>query len=215
MTEILNVPWVGVTRGSCEVQSGHAKNTARGFEYDQTLDLASPRWMLDIELSDRDPAVGGVLRAFLARLAFNGGRFRCHDPLRRRPLAYQFGTTRPWLANPAVETSIVSQNLPARTVTIGGLVVGAVVSPGDACSWAWSGEQRLYRVLDMAPVVANGAGQVTIMTGPRPRVAVAGTPVRFDNATSVFEVVGQSPASIGLKSGPLPIDVQISAMEVF
>jgi hypothetical protein len=130
-------------------------------------------------------------------------------------LAYQFSTGRPWLANPAVEASIVSQNVSARTVTIGGLAVGAIISPSDACSWAWSGEQRLYRVLDMAPVFANGAGQVTIMTGPRPRAAANGTAVRFDDATSVFEIVGQSPASIGLKPGPLPIDVQISAMEVF
>jgi hypothetical protein len=215
MTEILNVPWLGVTRGSCEVQTGHAKNSARGFEYDQTLDLASPRWMLDIELSDRDAAVGGALRAFLARLAFNGGRFRCHDPLRRRPLAYQFGTTRPWLANPVVEASIVSQNLSARTITIGGLAVGAIISPGDACSWAFSGEQRLYRVLESANVIANASGQATFMTGPRPRAASNGTAVRFDNATSVFEVVGQSPASISLKPGAQPIDVQISAMEVF
>lgn len=215
MTEIINVPWTGVSGGSCELQTGHAENPARSFEYDQTLNLAGPRWMLRVQLSDRDAAQGGRIRAFLARLAALGGRFRCFDPLRRRPLHYAFNATRAWLANVSVEASIVSINAGTHNVTVGGLTVGAIFKPGDTMSWAFFGEQRMYRVVNDSDVVANGAGQATFMIVPRPRAAAVGTPVRFDDATSVFKLIGQAPASVNLAPGPLPITVDLEAVEVF
>lgn len=214
MTEIINVPWTGVSGGSCEMQTGHAENPARSFEYDQTLNLSGPRWYLRVQLSDRDGAQGGRIRAFLARLAVLGGRFRCFDPLRRRPLHYAFGTTRAWLANVSVEASIVSINASAYTITVGGLVAGAVIKSGDNLSYAFSGEQRLYRVVNDADVIANGSGQATLMVVPRPRAASVGTAVRFDDATSVFKLIGQEPANVNLAPGPLPISVDLEAIEV-
>lgn len=214
MTEIINVPWTGVSGGSCELQTGHAENPARSFEYDQTLNLAGPRWYLRVQLSDRDAAQGGRIRAFLARLAALGGRFRCFDPLRRRPLHYAFAATRAWLANVSVEATVVSINAGTYSITVAGLTVGAIFKPGDTMSWAFSGEQRLYRIVNDADVVANGSGQATFMVVPRPRAASPGTAVRFDDATSVFKLVGQEPANVPLSPGPLPISVEIEAIEV-
>lgn len=214
MTEIINVPWTGVSGGSCELQTGHSENPARQFEYDQSLNVASPRWILRVQLSDRDAAQGGRIRAFLARLAALGGRFRCFDPLRRRPLQYAFSATRAWLANVSVEASIVSINASAYSITVGGLAPGAIIKPGDALSYAFSGEQRLYRVVNDADVVANVSTQATLMVVPRPRAASVGTAVRFDDATSVFKLIGQEPANVNLAPGPLPISVDLTAIEV-
>ncbi len=214
MTEIINVPWTGVSGGSCELQTGHAENPARSFEYDQTLNVSGPRWYLRVQLSDRDAAQGGRIRAFLARLAVLGGRFRCFDPLRRRPLQYAFSATRAWLANVSVEATIVSINSSSYNITVGGLAVGAILKPGDNLSYAFSGEQRLYRIVNDTDVVANGSGQATLMVVPRPRAASVGTAVRFDDATSVFKLIGQTPASVNLEPGPLPITVDLEAIEV-
>lgn len=214
MTEIINVPWTGVSGGSCELQTGHAENPARQFEHDQSLNIAQPRWILRVQLSDRDAAQGGRIRAFLARLAALGGRFRCFDPLRRRPLHYAFTATRGWLANVSVEASIVSINASTYNITVGGLAVGAVLKPGDNLSYAFSGEQRLYRVVNDSDVIANASGQATLMVVPRPRAASVGTAVRFDDATSVFKMMGQEPADVNLAPGPLPIGVTLTAIEV-
>lgn len=215
MSEILTVPWIGVSGGSLELQTGHASNPARGFEYDQTLDLAAPRWVLRVQLDDRDPAVGGVLRAFLARLDARGGRFACHDPLRRLPLAYAFSTGRPWLANPANDARVAAISPSTWSVTLDRLAPGAVISPGDAISWATGGAQRLYRVVDLAPVTANGSGEATVSLAPRPRAVATGTAVRLDGATSVFQKVGQAPAAVSLAPGPHPVSLSIDAVEAF
>lgn len=214
MTEIINVPWQGVSGGSCELQTGHAENPARSFEYDQTLNLSGPRWVLRVRLSDRDGEQGGRIRAFLARLAALGGRFRCFDPLRRRPLQYALTATRGWLANTSVEASIVSIAASTYNITVGGLAIGAIFKPGDALSYAFGGEQRLYRIVNDTDVVANASGQATFMVVPRPRAASVGTAVRFDNATSVFKLIGQEPAGVDLVPGPLPVSVELTAIEV-
>jgi hypothetical protein len=108
----------------------------------------------------------------------------------------------------------VSINASTYSVTVAGLAVGAIFKPGDNMSWAFSGEQRLYRVVNDADVVANGSGQATFMVVPRPRAAAGGTAVRFDDATSVFKLIGQEPASVPLSPGPLPISVDLEAIEV-
>jgi hypothetical protein len=184
------------------------------FEYDQSVNVAGERWVLRVRLGERDAAQGGRIRAFLARLAALGGRFRCFDPLRRRPLQYANSTTRAWLANGAVEASIVSINASTYNVTIGGLAVGAIFKPSDTLCWPFLGEHRMYRIVNDADVVANGSGQATFMVVPRPRAAAIGAVVRFDDATSVFKLIGQEPANVNLEPGPLPISVELSAIEV-
>jgi hypothetical protein len=213
MSEIINVPWLGVSGGSLTLDPAHAFNPARGFEHDQIVDFGLARWQLQIELNDRTTAETGVMRAFLARLAM-GARFRCHDPLRSRPLAYAFGCSRPWLANPAVEATLSAINPASWTVGISDLVAGAIISPGDAISWVTvsGGEHRIHRVSELAPVVANSSGVATVRVSPRPRAAATGGTVKLSGATSVFFAPGIQ--SEPVKPGPLPGDFSIAAVEV-
>jgi hypothetical protein len=210
MSEILNVPFFAVSSGSCTLQPAHAANPARRFEHDQIINLATPRWQLRWDIAERTPADGGIIRALQARLAM-GARFRGWDPLAKRPHAYLAGSARPWLANPATEASIFAIDPANWTITLQGLSVGAVVSPGDMASYVIGGEHRKFQHTGFTPVIADSNGRAPLRVAPRP-VAVSGNPVaKLDYATSLYLVTSQDCSQ---SPGPLPYAFSIEAIEV-
>jgi hypothetical protein len=218
MSEIITAPWAGqgVSAYSLNRLTGHSENPARRFEFDQLLDVAAPRWLLQVDWQRLDMETTGRCEAFLSRLAA-GARFTSPTPLRRRPLAFHTGTTRGWLANPATEASVHAITAGTTTVEVAGLTVGAVISPGDRLSYVATGftGPDLYDVADLAPVTVGANGRAILRVWPRPAVAAGGTAVRFDNASGTFRAAQDAIAqAMSIGPGPQPGTLRLQAVSV-
>jgi hypothetical protein len=218
MSEIITAPWAaaGVSAYSLNRLTGHAENPARRFEFDQLIDVAAPRWLLQVDWQRLDMATTGQVEAFLSRLAA-GARFTSPPPLRRRPLAFHTGTTRGWLANPATEASVHAITAGTSTLEVAGLTVGAVISPGDFCSYVGTGftGPDLYNVADTAPVTVGANGRAILRVWPRPAPAVAGTAVRFDGAAGTFRASQDAISqALSIGPGPQPGTLRLQALSV-
>lgn len=216
---ILTAPWrladgsrapgFSVPRCELDPNGGMAFNPAAQFEFDQTLNYARPRWSLSIEVVAHTPQAEGQLRAVAALLKMDGARIRMGDERASRPHAYVTGTGRPWLANPAVEASIVA--VTATTITVGGLAPGAVIGAGDLLDYTFENERRLFQVApsDLGAQTVPGNGQLVLPLLPRPRAAAVGTAVRFDGARGVFTAV-RGETRVAMQPGPNGVSLQIN-----
>lgn len=202
-------PGFSVPRCELDALGGMAFNPAAHFEFDQTLNYARPRWSISIEVVAHTPQAEGQLRAVAALLKMEGARIRMGDERAPRPHAYLTGTGRPWLANPAVEASVVA--VTATTLTVGGLAPGAVIAPGDFLDYVFEGERRLFQLAptDLAALAVPGNGQLVLPLMPRPRPASVGAAVRFDGARGVFTAIrGQT--QVAMQPGPNGVALIIS-----
>lgn len=187
---------------------GNVHNPAAGFEHDQILDYARPRWSLSITVVAHTEAAAGQLRAIEALLSMGGARLRAGDERSPRPAAALGLAGRPWLANPAVEASVVA--VTATSLTVGGLAPGAVISPGDHLDYVFDGERRLFRVApqDLATFTVPGSGQLVLPLLPRPRPVSVGATVRFDGARGVFTAV-RGTTRLSVQPGPSGVSLSI------
>lgn len=216
MSEILPAPWAGVSAYTLNPVTGHATNPARGYEFDQLIDVAAPRWSLEVDWQRLPMETTGVVQAFLARLAA-GARFTCPPPLRRRPLAFHTGSGRPWLANPATDATIHAVTPALWSVEIAGLAPGATISPGDFLSWVRTGETgpQIYTVSDLAPVAAGANGRAILRVYPRPPATATGTAVRLGDPLQTFRAAPDAIArALSIGTGPLPGALRLSALSV-
>lgn len=218
---IVDAPWRdangarvdGFSVPRCELEpiGGTVHNPAAGFEADQILDYRRGRWALSLEVVAHTETAAGLLRALHALLIMGGARLRVGDERMPRPAAYRFGTGRPWLLNPAVEASVAA--VTATTVTVGGLVAGAVITPGDVLDYVFDGERRLYRVapVNLTGWTVPGSGAVELPVYPRPRPASPGATVRLDGARGVFTALrGQT--RLAVQPGPNGVSLQMDGL---
>lgn len=215
---IVDAPWraangsrvEGFSVPACELSAvgGNVFNPAAGFEHDQIVDYARPRWALTIQVVAHTDWAAGQLRALHALLVMGGARIRMGDESAARPAVYRSGTGRPWLANPAVEATVVSVS--TTSLTVGGLAPGAFIAPGDLLDYVFDGERRLFRTspADLGGWLVPGSGQLVLPLLPRPRPAVVGSAVRFDGTRGVFTAV-RGETRLAVQPGPNGVSLLI------
>jgi len=153
-----------------------ARNPARGGQV-QVIGLGPTVWSMKYELVPVSEAIGAQWEAWLSSL--RGGRrlFKAWHPWRRYGVAYPTGG--PGGFDGACTRTAIGGSL--DTVTLSGLPVGYVLSPGDLMSWEHAtNSQALHRVTEGA--TANGSGIATVTVEPEIRVSPGSSAVSLHKA---------------------------------
>lgn len=185
-------------------QLGHRQQiTGQTGGFMQTLNRTTPMWYAEYTTPPLRHARYNEVIGFLGRLRGAEETFLAYDP--RRPMPYSHRTspvgTNPWKWASAGNPRVTAFSFSAATLTLGQMLTGAVVTPGDYISFKIGSVWYLYRVLIGGTVSGS---TLTVTVEPRPNIAnFVATDIRYEKACAEMKIIGGIKESDSVESLPV------------
>lgn len=157
----------------------------------QTLDRTTPMWFAEYRTPPLRPDRYNDAIGFLLQLDGAMETFLAYDP--RRPMPYSHRTaaigTNPWKWASAGNPQVTAYDYTTSTITLGKMLAGSVVTPGDYISFKIGNIWYLYRVSVGGVVPAGNA--LAVQVKPRPQiVGFVPTDIRYQKAVCEMKMIG-------------------------
>lgn len=166
--------------------------TPSGRGYIQTLERTTPVWMAEYQTPGLVDGAYDDANAFLMSLDQSMNTFLAWDPRRVMPRAYQHMqlTADPWTRAGWAAPEVDAFDYEFSTLSLQGLVTGAIISPSDYISFFYDGIWYLFRTISGA--VGSATGRASVEVRPRPYLpnTFTSAAVRYRKACCEMKMLG-------------------------
>lgn len=160
-----------------------------GGQFFQTIERTEPLWFAKFETPPLSDTRDQQFQAFLDDLEGSMGVLLAFDPRRPRPYAYRNMAGEPWRASSGTAPTVVSASRTASTLTLNGLLNGAILTRGDYVSFKIVNAWYLFRVRQTVVAASNAA---TLVVTPRPPTFSTQTyAARMTRACATMKLMGR------------------------